>query len=85
MKQEAFDTEESFEPELPAPDTDAKTELSPDEEAAHTVAAREALRRQLAADVEAFLSQGGNIASVERGLRADPPSRPRNNYGRNAI
>lgn len=46
---------------------------------------REGVRNQLAADVEAFLAQGGNIEEVPRDYRADPPRRPESSYGRGSI
>ena len=51
----------------------------------HSVAARSGERDQLAADVEAFLSQGGDIQEVPKDFRADPPKKPQNNYGRGSI
>jgi hypothetical protein len=43
---------------------------------AHTVSSRERLRRELAADVEAFLRRGGAIQAVALEQRGDlhPPS-----------
>jgi SutA-like transcriptional regulator len=54
-------------------------------EALHTVAAREDVRKQLAADVEAFLKRGGAIQDVAQDVRADPPKKPESNYGRGSI
>ena len=51
----------------------------------HSVAARSGDREQLAADLDAFLSQGGNIEEVPKDFRADPPKKPQNNYGRGSI
>jgi hypothetical protein len=51
----------------------------------HGVMAREPVRSQLAADVEAFLARGGNIQEVPRDFRADPPKRPESSYGRGSI
>ena len=42
-------------------------------------------RDQLAADIEQFLQQGGQVRDVPRGERADPPKKPENNYGRGSI
>ena len=50
-----------------------------------SVKAKEPLRSQLAADVEAFLARGGNIRQVPRDVRADPPRRPESSYGRGSI
>ena len=51
----------------------------------HSVTAREPVRTQLAADVEAFLARGGNIQEVPKDFRADPPKRPESSYGRGSI
>jgi len=53
-----------------------------DAEALHTVAAREDLRRKLAADVEAFLKRGGAIQDVPQDERAEPAKKAEGNYGR---
>lgn len=52
---------------------------------AHSVASKEPVRSQLAADVERFLKQGGQIQEVPVDFRADPPKRPESNYGRGSI
>jgi hypothetical protein len=51
----------------------------------HSISARAETRDQLQADIEAFLSQGGQIQEVPRNFRADPPKKPENNYGRGSI
>ena len=51
----------------------------------HTIEAKDALRRSLTEDVERFLAKGGTIEDVPRHVRADPPKRPENNYGRGSI
>ncbi len=51
----------------------------------HTIKARSEDRSRLAADVEAFLESGGDIEEVPRNLRADPPRKPQNNYGRGSL
>ena len=51
----------------------------------HSVAIKEPVRSQLAADVERFLKQGGRIQEVPVDFRADPPKRPESNYGRGSI
>ena len=51
----------------------------------HGVQFKEPVRNQLAADVERFLKQGGQIQEVPVDYRADPPKRPENNYGRGSI
>ena len=54
-------------------------------EEAYTPEAREAKRIELAAAVESFLSDGGQLTEVPTGERADPPKKPENNYGRGSI
>jgi hypothetical protein len=56
-----------------------------DGEALHTVAAREDVRRKLAADVEAFLKRGGAIQDVPQDARAEPPKKPEGSYGRGSV
>jgi hypothetical protein len=51
----------------------------------HSVVAREPVRSRLAADLDAFLSGGGNIEEVPRDFRANPPKRPQSTYGRGSI
>lgn len=51
----------------------------------HSIRAREPVRSRLAADVDAFLAQGGNIEEVPKDFRADPPKRPQSTYGRGSI
>ncbi|MAT83523.1 MAG: hypothetical protein CMQ43_14700 [Gammaproteobacteria bacterium] len=51
----------------------------------HSIQAREPVRNRLAADVEAFLAQGGNVEEVPKDFRADPPKRPQSTYGRGSI
>lgn len=51
----------------------------------HSISAREPVRSRLAADVEAFLAEGGNIEEVPKDYRADPPKRPQSTYGRGSI
>lgn len=46
-----------------------------------SAAAREAMRRQLQNDVEAFLARGGKISEIPPNVVADPPRKPQSNYG----
>ncbi len=76
-------------------DEDAEVTASPllgasgsryqDVDTEHSIAVRDAIRRQLAADVEAFLAQGGAIATVAAEVRTDLPTKPKQAYGRSAI
>ncbi|MEQ9545416.1 MAG: hypothetical protein RIK85_05370 [Marinobacter sp.] len=45
---------------------------SSDTEDNHSVAGRARVRAQLQADIEAFLSQGGQIQEVDTSFRSDP-------------
>lgn len=54
-------------------------------EAERQLADREALRSQMANEVEAFLKAGGKVEQVERGKRADPPRKPESQYGSRPI
>ncbi|WP_054113874.1 hypothetical protein [Marinagarivorans algicola] len=44
-------------------------------------AERERARKQLEADVKAFLARGGKIQEVDVNVMADPPKAPQSNYG----
>ncbi len=54
-------------------------------ETMHTVSARDKARKQLEADLEAYLKTGGSVEAVAHDYRADPPKKPENNYGRGSI
>ncbi|MCZ6887485.1 MAG: hypothetical protein O7H39_03240 [Gammaproteobacteria bacterium] len=54
-------------------------------EITHSASAREELRRRLEDDVQRFLKTGGLIEDVPINVRADPPKKPENNYGRGSI
>jgi len=56
-----------------------------DETGLHTVASRERIRRQMEADVEAFLARGGAIYHIDPHVMADPPRRPVSAYGSRPI
>lgn len=46
-----------------------------------SAAAREAMRRQLEDDVQAFLARGGRINEIPPNVVSDPPRKPQSNYG----
>lgn len=46
-----------------------------------SVVAKEAERKRIQAEIEAFLSKGGKITHVESNVMSDPPRRPESNYG----
>lgn len=50
-----------------------------------TIAERQRQRDEMASDIEAFLAKGGEVTSVERNVRADPPKKPESNYGSRPI
>ncbi len=45
------------------------------------MAVRNAMRKQLESDVEAFLARGGKINQIAPNVVADPPRKPESNYG----
>lgn len=55
--------------------------IQDDEESIKTVNAKQNLRAQLDADIEAFLSGGGSIEEVGANVTADPPTKPVTKYG----
>lgn len=57
-------------------------EDSPDE---RTVASRQKLREEMAAEIDAFLARGGKIAQIEPNVTADPPRKPDSDYGSRPI
>ncbi len=57
-------------------------EDSPDE---RTVASRQKLRDEMAAEIEVFLARGGEIAQIEPNVTADPPRKPDSDYGSRPI
>jgi len=66
---------------MPVPQRSAPLKL----ETMHTTAARAEARRQLQADLEAYLKSGGSVEAVAHDYRADPPKKPANNYGRGSL
>lgn len=50
-----------------------------------TVASRQKLREEMAADIEAFLARGGKISQIEPNVTADPPRKPDSDYGSRPI
>jgi hypothetical protein len=50
-----------------------------------TVASRQKLREEMAAEIEAFLARGGKIAQIEPNVTADPPRKPDSDYGSRPI
>jgi hypothetical protein len=52
---------------------------------AHSVEARDKVRKSLAADVEAFLARGGSIKTVAEDQRAEAPKKPDSSFGRRSV
>jgi len=50
-----------------------------------TIAERQRQRDQVAAEIDAFLAQGGGITNIDDNVRADPPKKPESNYGSRPI
>lgn len=50
-----------------------------------TIAERKRQREEVASEIEAFLSKGGGITSIDDNVRADPPKKPESNYGSRPI
>jgi hypothetical protein len=50
-----------------------------------TVATRERIRDKMSADIEAFLNGGGRINAIEPNVMADPPRKPKSEYGSQPI
>lgn len=50
-----------------------------------SLAARNKVRDQMQADIEAFLAKGGKIQQVEDNVMADPPRKPTSSYGSRPI
>ncbi|MFN3239518.1 MAG: hypothetical protein ACE37D_21035 [Pseudomonadales bacterium] len=55
--------------------------IKDDEESIKTVNAKQNVRAQLDADIEAFLQKGGAINEIGANVTADPPTRPVTKYG----
>ncbi len=50
-----------------------------------TIAERKRQRDEVASEIEAFLSKGGGITTIDDNVRADPPKKPESNYGSRPI
>lgn len=65
-------------------DNGAET-IASDDDALNGSTAHRQLRDEMAADVEAYLAQGGEIEVIEPNVMADPPRKPQSNYGSRPI
>lgn len=54
-------------------------------DASVAIADKEKERRQIQADIEAFLAGGGKISLVDSNVVADPPKKPESSYGSQPI
>jgi len=52
---------------------------------AHSIEARDKVRRSLAADVEAFLARGGSIQTITEDQRNETPKKPDSSFGRRSV
>ncbi len=50
-----------------------------------TVGTRGRLRSKMESDIEAFLSNGGQISTIDSNVMADPPRKPSSEYGSQPI
>lgn len=68
-------------------DQQMKDYLGSKEDAAETrtVGTRTRVRSKMEADIEAFLSQGGQIAEIDTHVMTDPPRKPSSDYGSQPI
>lgn len=55
--------------------------IQDDEDSIKTINAKENVRAQLDADIEAFLNGGGSINEINPSVTADPPTKPVTKYG----
>ncbi len=60
---------------------DKTNDVKDDKVDALSLIERDEVRSQLQADVEAFLSRGGQVTQIDNNVRADPPRKPTMNYG----
>ncbi|ACR11843.1 hypothetical protein [Teredinibacter turnerae] len=60
---------------------DGGVDLGDEYLASDGVSSKEAERRRLQAEVEAFLASGGKINQIPANVVADPPKKPESNYG----
>jgi hypothetical protein len=52
---------------------------------AHSIEARDKVRKSLAADVEAFLARGGSIQTIAEDRRTETPKKPDSSFGRRSV
>ncbi len=62
-------------------DSDEMDASSVEEAVAEDISAKEAERRRLQAEIEAYLAKGGQIDRIPANVVADPPKKPESNYG----
>jgi hypothetical protein len=81
--EELDDDEVEGEPVDAGEDEPARVAAASDviEEDDANMAVRNAMRKQIESDVEAFLARGGKISVIPPNVVADPPRKPESNYG----
>jgi hypothetical protein len=77
-EQDDLDDETLEADEEPVAASPAKSDVTMDE---FSIAARQRLREELNAQVEAFLARGGKINEIPPTFSADPPKKPTSDYG----
>jgi hypothetical protein len=50
-----------------------------------SLSSRSNTRHQMESDIEAFLKKGGEIAKIPNNVMADPPRKPKSDYGSRPI
>lgn len=66
-------------------DSDAKAIKHIDDGSNRSLSSKENERLELQKQMEAFLSNGGQVSVIEQNVLADPPRRPVSNYGSRPI
>ena len=56
-----------------------------DEAPTRSLSSRAKLRDQMQHDVETFLKSGGKVSHIENNVMADPPRKPKSDYGSRPI
>lgn len=86
MGEEALeeDMDSSSEVEIET-DNDSDDDIVSFSDSAGSLASKEAERRRIQSEIEAFLAKGGQINSVPNNVVSNPPKKPESNYGSQPI